>query len=42
MDLTYSSQHHDVTIPPLPHDGQNSFDDVDVSEEIRLEGFLNE
>lgn len=40
--LTYSSDHDDVSVLPFTHHRQDSFDDVDVGEEVDLEDFVHE
>lgn len=38
---TYAGDHDYMTILPLSHDGKNSFDNVDICEEVGFERVLD-
>lgn len=38
---TDSGRHDDMAILSFPHNGQHSFDNVDIGEEVGLEGVLH-
>lgn len=40
--LTDTRDHDDVAILPLPHDRQDSLDDVDIREEVDLKNLIHQ